>query len=249
MKTKRNRPLAPRCTRGVGITLSILCSLAIFAPAIPVRAQGKENPELQKIYRQMETVGKNLHTFYAKISEKKYTAILKEFDTPKTGDFYLARAKDGSTMMRRDISSPAREILTLKGEVATVYQPKIKQARIANLGKHTDKAAEFLAFGIGRPPADLQKNYDISYIGDESVGGSPCAMLSLKPKDPKMAAYYSLIVMWVQKSSGIPLQYKLQEAGTNDYLLETFSDEKLNINIPESKFEPNLPKDVEIQKF
>jgi outer membrane lipoprotein-sorting protein len=247
MKTKRNRSLAPRCTRGVRIMLSVLCSLAMVAPASAF-AQSKENPELQKVYRQMETVGKSLRTFYARISEKKYTSILKEFDTPKTGDFYLARAKDGSTMMRRDISSPGREILTLKGEVATVYQPKIKQARKVNLGKYSDKAAEFLAFGIGKPPADLQKNYDISYIGDESVGGSPCAMLSMKPKDPKMAAYYSMIVMWVQKSSGIPLQYKLQEVN-NDYLLETFSDQRLNIAIPDSKFEQNLPKDVDIQKF
>ncbi len=211
-------------------------------------AQPKENPELLRVYRQMETAGKNLRTFYAKIAQKKYTAILKEFGTTKTGEFYLARAKDGSTMMRRDLQSPGREILTLKGETAISYQPAVRQAIVANLRNNTDKAAEFLAFGIGKPPGDLQKNYDIAYQGEEAVGGAPCAVLAMKPKDPKMARWYPFIAMWVKKASGIPIQYKLQEPN-NDYLLVTFSDEKVNIKIPESKFEQKLPKDVEIQRY
>ena len=150
-------------------------------------AQGKDNPELQQIYSKMEEAGKSFRSFYAKISEKQYTAILKEFGTVETGEFYLARAKDGSTMMRQDIASPTRVILTIKGELVTLYRPKIKEAHIHNLGKSKGDSAEYLALGIGQPPAELQKNYDISYQGEESVGGSSCALLNLKPKTPKQA--------------------------------------------------------------
>jgi outer membrane lipoprotein-sorting protein len=219
--------------RAIGLcmlAMGVLCLQSIDS----FSAQAKDSPELQKVFRQMEMAGKGFRGFSAKISEKKYTAILEEFGTPETGEFYLARAKDGSTMMRREISSPGKVILTIKGEKLTVYRPNVKEAQIANLGKNKDKA-EFLALGIGHPPAELQKSFNISYQGVESVDGTPCSVLVMKPKDAKTAAFYATIVMWV-KSSGIPVQYKLQEPN-NDYLLVTFSDEKLNINIPDSKFE------------
>ncbi len=246
MDRYKNRLLVLRRAQALRIFLLAMWSLAAVVLELGFGAQAKENPDLQRVYRQMEAAGKNFRTFTAKISEKKYTAILKEFGATETGEFYLARAKDGSTMMRRDISSPGRTILTIKGGVATVYQPAIKQAQVANLGKNKDKA-EFLALGIGQPPAELQKTFDISYQGAESVAGAPCSILVLKPKDARTAAFYSSITMWVKKASGIPIQYKLQEPN-NDYLLVTFSDEKLNVNVPESKFEQNL-RGVEIQRL
>ena len=190
----------------------------------------------------MEAAGKGFRSFTARITERKFTAILKEFGTTETGEFFLARAKDGSTMMRREITSPGKVILTIKGEVLTVYRPAVKEAQIANLGKNKDKA-EFLALGIGQPPSELQKSFNISYQGVESVGGDPCSVLVLKPRDAKTAAYYAMIVMWVP-SSGVPTQYKLQEPN-NDYLLVTFSDKKLNVKIPDSKFEQKLPRGVQ----
>ena len=246
MMTDRNKALHALSARFPGALLFCVCCVLPFMGRPEIRAQEKENPELQKVYRQMEAAGRNFRTFSAKLSQKKYTAVLREFGATETGEFILARARDGSTMIRQDISSPGRIVLTIRAGVATVYQPGIKQARILNLGKNKDKA-EFLALGIGQPPAELQKTFDITYRGTEMAGGSLCSVLALKPKDPKTAAYYAAIVMWV-KQSGIPIQYKLQEPN-NDYLLVTFSGEKLNIKIPDSKFEQKLPKDVEKQSF
>jgi len=184
--------------------------------------------------------------FEAKLSEKKYTAILKEFGTTETGEFYFARAKDGSSMIRQEIMSPGRTILTIKNGIATIYRPRLKEAQIVNLGKNKDKA-ELLAIGIGQPPSELQKTFNVSYQGTEPVGGMPCSVLILKPKDPKAAAYYASIVLWVKQSSGVPTQYKLQEPNS-DYLLVTFAEEKLNLKIPDSKFEQNL-SGVQVQKL
>jgi len=131
--------------------------------------------------------------------------------------------------------------------VATIYRPGLKEAQKANLGKNKDKA-EFLAVGIGQPPSELQKSFDISYQGAEPAGGAPCSILLLKPKDPKAAAFYATIVLWVKQTSGIPTQYRLQEPN-NDYLLVTFTDEKLNVKIPDSKFEQEFPNGVQIQKL
>jgi len=209
--------------------------------------QSKEATELQRVLSQMEAVGKTFRTFTARFSKKKYTAVLEEFDTPETGEFCYARAKDGSALLRQDATSPGRSILTIKGGTATSYQPAIKQAQIVNLGQNKDKA-EYLALGIGQSPAKLQETFNLSYQGTEQISGVPCSILVLKPKNPKAAAMFSSITLWIRKSTGIPIQQKLQEP-SGDYLLVNFYDEKLNTRIPDSKFEQKLPAGTDIQRL
>jgi outer membrane lipoprotein-sorting protein len=249
MNKIQSKPSRTYCARALAVILWAIFSLSPFvrARSDAQGAQGKENPELQRIFRQMESAGKTFRSFTAKISQKKYTAILKEFGRTETGEFYFARAKDGTSMIRQEITNPGRTILTIKDGVATIYRPGLKEAQRANLGKNKDKA-EFLAVGIGQPPSELQKSFDISYQGAEPAAGAPCSILLLKPRDPKTAAFYSTIVLWVKQTSGVPTQYKLQEPN-NDYLLVTFTDEKLNVKIPNAKFEPKLPDGVPIQKL
>jgi len=231
---------------GMGrIALVVWCCLLLSVSVFG--GQGKEKGDLDRVLAQMESVGKGFKTFAAKFSQKKYTAVLKEFDTPETGEFYYARARDGSAMLRQDATSPGRRILTIKGGTATIYQPDIRQAQIANLGQNKDKA-EYLALGIGQSPAKLQETFQISYQGSETLNGAPCSVLLFKPRSAKAAAMFSSITLWVKKSSGIPVQQKLQEP-SGDYLLVSFFEEKLNTKIPDSRFEQKLPSGVDIQRI
>ncbi|NWG12568.1 MAG: outer membrane lipoprotein carrier protein LolA [Acidobacteria bacterium] len=140
---------------------------------------------------------------------------------------------------------PARRTLTIKGGVATIHQPGVKQAQIVNLGRNKDKA-EYLALGLGQSPARLRETFTIRYQGTESVEKASCWMLILTPKSSAAAAYFSSITLWIKKTSGIPVQEKLQEPN-GDYLLVTFSNERLNIPLPASKFEQKLPPGTDIQ--
>src|SRR5438445_5215957 len=47
--------------------------------------QSKADEELKQVVRQMEAAGRNFQNFSVKFSQKKYTALLKEFDTPESG--------------------------------------------------------------------------------------------------------------------------------------------------------------------
>lgn len=227
------------------------CVVAILMPAhesaFVLRAQNGDSQELQRTRQKMEEVGRSFRTFTAKMSQRKYTAILEEFDDPQTGSFYYARAKDGSALIRQEVSSPRRQILTVKGGAATVYHPTLKEAQVKNLGKDKDKA-EYLALGIGQSPSELDRNFEISYKGDETIGAARCSILQFKPKSRRVAAMYASITMWVKKSSGVPIRYKFLEPNS-DYVLVDFSDEKLNSKVPDAIFEQKLPKDVAIQRF
>jgi outer membrane lipoprotein-sorting protein len=222
------------------LALTLCVSLGCAPPA---HAQTKD--ELNRVLKQMEAVGRTFRSFEAQITKKKYTAVLQEFDTPEKGEFYYARAKDGSALLRQEITSPGPSTLTIKGSLLTFYQPVLKQAQIINLGKNRDKV-EYLALGLGQSPGKLRETFDITYQGTEAVSGTPCSVLVLKPRNPSAAAYFSAITLWIKKTTGVPIQQKLQEPA-GDYVLVNFTGEKLNIDIPASKFEQKLPAGVEIQ--
>ena len=225
------------------ILLIVVSVVALQLQQAP--AQTQKDKALDGLLRQMEATGKAFRTFSANITQKKYTAVLREFDAPESGVFLYARAKDGSALLRQEISKPAPRVLTIKGGIATVYQPVLKQAQILNLGKNKDKA-EYLALGLGQSPGKLRETFDLNYQGSEKIDGAACSVLQLKPKSSAAAAFFTSITLWIKTSSGIPIQQKLQEPN-GDYLLVTFTDEKINTKISDSKFEQKLPKNTDTQ--
>ena len=199
-----------------------------------------------EVLKKMDGVGKGFRNFTAQFSQRTYTAVLKEFDETETGELTYAIAAGGSALMRVEYKKPGVRILTIKGGVATLFQPSVNQAQIYKLGKNKNKA-EYLVLGIGQSPARLQEAYDIQYQGTENVNGAPCWTLLLKPKNSGVSALFSAITLWVKKSTGVPIQDKWQ-APNGDYTLITFSNEQLNVkSIPPSKFEQKLPPGVEKQ--
>jgi outer membrane lipoprotein-sorting protein len=223
-----------------------MVSILVIALSIPgFCEQKKEDAELQRVLNGMDSVAKDFRTFTARFSQRKYTAILKEFDTPdESGEFLYSRAKDGTVLMRHEILSPGRRITTVKGNKGVIYRPDIKEAQMVEREKLQDYV-EYFALGIGQYSSKLREKFKLSYVGSDSINKAPCAVLLMVPKDPKVGL--DSITVWLKEASWTPAQYKFLEP-SKDYILITFSDEKINPRIPSSKFEQNLPG-VEIHKF
>ena len=222
--------------------------VSLLIPVIIHAGTGQDpDDKLESVLRHMEKSSGNFKSFSADITKKAYTAILEEFDLPERGKFYYKRASDGSALIREEITDPAEKITTIKDDEALIYQPKTKSASCYNLGKHKDKA-EYIALGIGQSPADLKATFNISYLGIETVNGAPCSILELKPKDPKVASIFASITVWIDNATGVSRQMKMEEP-FEDYILVSFSNEKLNEKIDDSKFEQKLPRDVDILRI
>ena len=204
----------------------------------------EENTELTKTLARIDAVSEKFSSFEAKFTQKNYVALLKEYETPETGEFYYALDKNRDVQLRHEIQKPGIRIFTVKGDAATIYQPAIKQAQIYSLGTRKN-LVEYLATGLGQSSVKLREQFEISYDGTEDVGGEQCSVLTLVPKDKSVASSIKSITIWFKQSTGTPAQYKFLEP-TNNYMLETFSDEKLNGKIPADKFEQKFPSGTEI---
>jgi outer membrane lipoprotein-sorting protein len=205
---------------------------------------GEPEDKLESVLKRMEKTSRNFQSFVADIKSIRYTAIVEAFDLPENGKFFYKRANNGTALIRWEIMNPGTRILTIQNDEALVYEPKTNSARKYKLGKNKDKA-EYLALGIGQSPADLMKTFNIAYRGSETVQGTACSILVLKPKDPKAAAMFSSITVWIKDSTGVSTRMRLEEP-YGDYFLVNFSNEQLNKAIDGSIFRQQLPQNADM---
>jgi outer membrane lipoprotein-sorting protein len=236
MKTNRRVPSHHKTAR------IYVCILEVLFPIL--LSAGESEDKLESVLKRLEKTSGNFQSFAADVTTTRYTAILERFDQPEHGRFIYKRADNGTALVRWEIVNPGVRILTIQNDEALLYQPKIKSAQKYKLGKNKDKA-EYLVLGIGQSPADLKRTFNIAYRGSETVHGAVCSILVLKPKDPKAAAMFSSITVWIKDSTGVSTRMKLQEP-FEDYLLVDFFNEQLNNKIDNSKFRQELPANVEM---
>lgn len=226
------------------LAILLLFSVALSAPLASPAQDASSDPALKKVLDLMNTFGRNFRSFTAKITQKKYVAVLKEFDREEKGTFYYERAPNGQARIRRDIKEPTQSVAVIDDGIVIAYEPKLKQARRIDLGKNKDKA-EFLAIGIGQSPTSLEKTFNIKLLGNEVVEGRKTYMLELRPKSATASALFASIILWIDAERGLPIQQKFMEPNA-DYNLVTFSDIKVNTKIPPGTFKLKLPSGVQI---
>jgi len=229
--------------RKICLTLLLACGCVCFDAS----AQDKENPELTKTLAKMDAVSANFKSFTARFVKKHYIALLKEYETPETGEFSHALDKNKDVMIRHETLSPINRIVTIKDGSAVIYTPVAKQAEIRNLGKYKNYVG-YLTIGFGQSSAKLREQFVITYEGTEAINGVPCSILTLVPKDAKIASSITSITIWFKQSTGAPTQYKFLDP-TGDFQLETFSEEKLNTSIPAGRFEQKFPSGTNVVKY
>ena len=147
-----------------------------------------QDATLDDVLSRMDAVGAKLKSMSAQIHQKKWTAILEEFDNGESGRFTFLKTGQG-VFLRKDIDNPTSSTLVIKEGKVIFFQPSIKQAQIYNLGGHGDKA-EFLLLGFGSDKQALSDTYEIRLLGQEKVRDRNTYRLELKPKSENVAAFF-----------------------------------------------------------
>jgi outer membrane lipoprotein-sorting protein len=217
---------------------------SLFFLAIPgVRAQAPAQANLETVMSLMDSAAKDFRSLTADIEHIKYTAVVKDTST-ETGQITVR--KDGK--MRIDFKSPDPRTILRNGDSLYIYTPKISRVEEYNLGKNRAMADQYLALGFGTKSETLKKTYEVRLIGEEDFDGKRTVLLELTPKAESVRAQLTKIQMWVDQSSWLPLQQKFFEAGSGDYFLSHYTNVMKNLKISDSKFKPDWPKDVKVEK-
>lgn len=179
----------------------------------------------------------------ANVTKLTYVNVLHD-STTESGAMWLRR-QGRKIQMVSEVKSPAERWVGIDGDQAEIYSPKINEVDIYDLGKHRGLVDQFLLLGFGSSGKSLEEHYNVTVKpgGPELVSGQNATHLELVPKAADIRKQIEKVELWIPLDSGHPIQQKFVQPG-GDYYLITYSDIKLNPNLPDRFFQLHLPANV-----
>ncbi len=90
-----------------------------------------------------------------------------------------------------------------------LYLPKFKSTR--RIGGTTERQGSFMGSDFSYADLERKDVRDATYelLGDEPVGGRPCAHVVAKPSGPSA---YARVELWIRRDDGVPLRIAMFDA-------------------------------------
>lgn len=235
--------------------LSLIFTLAVASIGAAVAQQGKPNDPaaLDAVLKKMDAVAANFSTCQADFDWQTYERVIDEIADVKKGVIYYRRAGKQIEMMAEvrqagtseSSVKPEPEFVLLSGGKIRLYQPKLDRITEYDLGKNQSDFETYLVLGFGASGQELQKNFDVSYAGQQNMDGMATAELHLVPKSERVRNTYKEIDLWIDLDRGVSVQQKLIQP-TGDYRLAKYSQIKLHEKISDDVFKLKTTSKTEV---
>jgi len=228
----------------VALALAILGFTSIFGFAAALQAKPADSGALDAVLKKMDDGAPSFHTLQADFEWDSYEKVIDEVDEIQTGTIYYRRNGKEIEMMavvKMAGSEPAKlkpdtkYVLFSNGKIS-MYQPKLDQVTVYDLGKNKVDFESYIVLGFGGSGKDLVKAFDVTYAGPKTIDGVATAELQLVPKSDKVRNNYNKIILWIDLDKGISVQQQFFSP-QGDYRLTKYKNIDLNgKKIPDDVF-------------
>jgi outer membrane lipoprotein-sorting protein len=221
------------------VSLAIFAAVFAIVSAVPANAQGV----LSDILKRMDANNKGLKSLKSSIKMSKHNAQLDEYDLYEGTVQYLPAPVKEQIKVRIDWAKPVVEHLAVGGGQYILYRPRLEQAIVGKVdqAKNGAGAGGALAF-MSMNRTQLKANYDVVYIGEETVNGSVRTWhIQLTPK---AANSYKSADLWVD-ANGMPVQAKVVEKNNDSTTIQLTNIER-NATVKGDVFAIKPPKNTKI---
>jgi len=220
-----------------------IASLIILGIAWSASARPKPAGDQDAVLDRVDRAGAAFRGMSAKLRRISHTAVINE-DNVDSGTILLKRAHPRDVRMLIDLTEPDPKTVAFQGHKLEIYYPKaatVQEIDVSN-SKDRELMEQFFLLGFGTSRADLQAAYNLRLVGPDTVGGQKTERLELIPKSKEVLQHLLKFEMWVAEN-GYPIQQKFYLTG-GDYQLATYSDMKINPDLPDSALKLKTPKNV-----
>ena len=200
--------------------------------------------DLQSVLHKMDEVATTFRSAQANFEWDTYEKVIDEIDEVQTGTIYYRRTGKDIDMMA-EVKKVGSTLATVKPEPKYVlysqgkirlYQPKADQVTEFDVHKDHSDYESYVVLGFGGSGQDLQKVFEVTYEGPETINGVATAKLQLVPKSEAIRGTYKQIFLWIDLEKGVSVQQKLISP-QDDYRLAKYSDILVNgKKIPDEVF-------------
>jgi outer membrane lipoprotein-sorting protein len=223
--------------------LAVLTWLLLHLGPSPGPSPQQRPADLESVLKKMDALAATFRSAQAEFEWDRYEKVIDEVDDFQSGTIYYRRSGKSVEMMA-DVKKVGTSLSEMKPEPKYVlfsegkiqlYQPKIDQVTVYDLGKNSADFESYLVLGFGGSGQELMKAFDVTYVGPENVQGVDAAKLQLIPKSQRVRNSFKQIFLWIDPQRGISVQQQFFEPQGN-YRLAKYSQIKLNEKIKEEVF-------------
>ena len=200
---------------------------------------------LDSTLNRLDKAGRVFKGMTAKMEYLKHTAIVNDNST-STGTIKIK--KTGNKILGLlDFVEPDKKVVSLNGDTVQVYLPNVKTVQEADLSRHKVMVEQLLLFGFGTTRGDLEKAYNVSLGGPETINGEATTLLMMTSKNPDVAKQITQFKLWLSDKTGDPVRQRLEEP-SGDYNVFTYTNMHL-MSPPDDSLKLNLPAGVKREKI
>ncbi len=205
--------------------------------------QSPDSTGLETVLHKMDTVAANFRTAQAEFEWDNYQKVIDEMVDVETGNIFYRRAGKGVEMIADvkksgpsagELKPDSKSVLFSDGKLR-MYTPKTEQEMVYDLGKNRSEVESFLVLGFGGSGQDLQKQFDVTYGGSETVNGVKTAKLNLVPKSEKIRDKFNRMILWIDPDKGVSVQQQFFSP-QGDYRLCKYSNIRMGEKINDDVF-------------
>jgi outer membrane lipoprotein-sorting protein len=222
-------------SRIIAAVVLLATGLTAFAQAPNAATQSRANQAggLDAVLTRMDQAAASFKSAEANFTWDQFSKVVNETDTQK-GKIYFRRQK-GGLQMAAQITDPSARYVLYTGNQVRVYEPGIDQVTEYNTASHRADFETFLVLGFGGRGHDLEKSFDVRYLGKEQSDGVQADKLELVPKSSKARGIFEKIDLWIDPARGVSVRQQFFQPG-GDYRDAHYSDIKLNPRISDDVF-------------
>lgn len=216
-------------------------STLIFFLLTCLPAPGAET--LDSVLNRLDKAGRQFKGMDAKFVYLKHTDIVND-NSEASGKIKIK--KDGNKiqgLLNFETPVTDKKDVELNGDTVRIYLPNANTVQKYDLASHKGLVEQFFLFGFGTNRSDLEKAYNVSLGGPETINGEDATRLVMTSKKPDIAKQLSQFELWISKT-GEPVRQKFTEP-SGDFHVFTYSD--MHLQVP-SNLELKLPKNVRLEK-
>ena len=191
----------------------------------------------------MDKSAKDFRSLTADIENVKYTAVVQDKST-ETGQIWVRHDQK----MRIEFTKPEGRTILRTGDSLFLYNPKLNRVEEYDLGKNRAMVDQYIRLGFGTKSEDLKKSYLVTVTGEEQFDNRKAIVVELTPKADQIRSQITRIQMWIDEASWLPIQQKIYETGSGDYILFHYTGMMKNLKINDSKFKQDWPKNASHEK-
>jgi len=190
--------------------------------------------DLDSILKEMDKRQREIKDLKANFSQEKILELLEEKLISQGKMKYKKPDR-----MSWEYFEPDPLLMIIKGKGMWLYYPDMKVAEKYDLERAGETLGLFV--GFGKSVEYLKKNYRIRLLEEKK----DFYCLELIPRREEELRYLSKIILWVNTKEYWPVKTKIFEPNGDTTLIE-FKDIEINTKIPDSEFEFQVPKGVEV---